>query len=102
MITCPGCGAVQNPSQGDLSLTCGSTLAEVRFAPDPQHLESQSDECKITMLTRQRDEWRTMARRLANMLTNLRQASHVDETRRRAALVLADYKVMEAAAVKAK
>ena len=43
---CPKCGAVQNPKEGDLSLTCGSILSEV----DNDGLEYQSPKCRIAEL----------------------------------------------------
>lgn len=91
-VHCPECGAVQNPREGDLSLTCGSILSEFGCAADPQSLNYQSDKCKIAMLTRQRQEWREMARCLVIVIETMQGTP---EVLRRARIVLADYKIMK-------
>lgn len=51
-VYCPKCGAVQDPAQGELSLTCGSLLAELSFGPDVTALEEQSERCRLGELQR--------------------------------------------------
>ena len=64
-VTCPECGASQDPEEGDLSLSCGSILAlEFSGVPCTTRLREQSDKCRVVMLQRQRNEWRSFVDRV--------------------------------------